>query len=60
LLMLSWRSYLGVATSSVIILSINAANASIMGISRKTALGLFPILYPMLLILCWHSVDTHF
>jgi len=56
LLTLCWRSFWGVAVSTNTILPIKAANTSIMGKCRSTALGLYKINTRNR----WRSVDAHF
>jgi len=55
LLTLCWRSFWGVAVSTHTILPIKAANTSIMGKCRITALGIYKVQHPTLLTLCWCS-----
>jgi len=50
-----WCSFWGVPVLTHMILPIKAANTSIMGKCRSTALGLFKMEHPKLLLLCWHS-----
>jgi len=55
LLTLCWRSFLGVATMTLTILPIKAANTSIMGTGRTIALGLLKMQHTKSLTLCWRS-----
>jgi len=58
LLTLGWHLFLGVATLTVAILPIAAADNLIMDQCRSTALGLFKMQHPKSLMLCWRSVDA--
>jgi len=58
LLMLYWRSFLGVALLTLTIFPIKVAHTSIMGKCHSTALGLHKMQCPKSLPLCWHSVDA--
>jgi len=55
LLTLCWRSFPGVAVSTHTILPIKAANTSIMGKCRITALGLYKMQHLTSLKLCWRA-----
>jgi len=48
----------GAVTMSPYLLPIKAANTLIIGKCCSTALGLYKMQYPRLLMLCWHSVDA--
>ena len=58
LLWLWWRSFLGVAISTLTILPKKVANTSIMDTCHSTALGLHKMQHPKSLTVCWHTVDA--